>query len=406
MARTARNDRAMVRFCIDRFVDGKPYPNLARLEARPYTPEWRKFSQNWPFSEPVHFLEYLDNCGIEYELVGWTQSDRSTLYPISISYFDFSIDWFDLMPSAVLDKLRSRSLTVWFFYSEGDNPRRIKDHLLQQSLRHGIDPELILFTSANSAARFIDGFTHFVDDECLYQLRNKHDPLPYHENHRNRKFTALVRTHKWWRATTMARFWSQGLHQTSYFSYTRDLAVQENEEDNPIEIDSFDGLRSITYDFLEHCPFRSDSLDSNAHNLYATTVIDHFSDSYMNIVIETHMDADQSDGVFLTEKTFKPIKHCQPFVIVGTAGSIQQLRDMGYRTFDHVIDHSYDLIKNTTQRWDMVCKEIERLSRINLHHLYKHCRDDLIWNQELFMTSQAERVSTLLKTITKACNLS
>jgi len=406
MARTARNDRAMVRFCIDRFVDGKPYPNLARWEAKPYTPEWRKFSQNWPFSEPVHFLEYLDRCGIKYELVGWPQADRSTLYPISISYFDFSVDWFDLMPSAVLDKLRSQSLTVWFFYSEGDNPRRIKDHLFQQSLRHDIDPRLILFTSANSAARLIDGFTHFVDDECLYQLRNKHDPLPYHENHRNRKFTALVRTHKWWRAATMAHFWSQGLHQTSYFSYTRNLAVQENEEDNPIEIDSFDGLRSITYDFLAHCPFRADSLDSNAHNLYATTVVDHFSDSYINIVIETHMDADQSDGVFLTEKTFKPIKHCQPFVIVGTAGSIQQLRDMGYRTFDHVIDHSYDLIKDTTQRWDMVCKEIERLSRINLHHLYKNCRDDLIWNQELFMTSQAERVSTLLKTITKACNLS
>ena len=396
----------MVKFCIDRFVDSRPYPNLARWDARPYTPEWRKFSQNSPFSEPVHFFEYLDACNIPYELVGWTQADRSTLYPISVSYFDFSIDWFDLMPSAVLDKLRSRSLTVWFFYSEGDNPQRIKDHLLQQSLRHGIDPGLILFTSANSAARSIDGFTHFVDDECLYQLRNKHHPLPYHENHRSRKFTALVRTHKWWRAATMSRFWSQGLHQTSYFSYARDLAVQENEKDNPIEIDSFDDLRSITYDFLSHCPFWADSLDSYTHNLYANTVVDHFSDSYVNIVIETHMDADQSDGVFLTEKTFKPIKHCQPFVIIGTAGSVQQLRDMGYRTFDHAIDHRYDLVKNTTQRWDMVCQEIERLSSTDLHQMYKSCRDDLLWNQELFMTSQADRVSTLLKNITQACNLS
>jgi hypothetical protein len=116
------------------------------------------------------------------------------------------------------------------------------------------------------------------------------------------------------------------------------------------------------------------------------------------------MDADQSNGVFLTEKTFKPIKHCQPFIIVGTAGSIQQLRDMGYRTFDHMIDHGYDLITNTTKRWNTVCKEIERLSQIDLHQLYKNCRDDLIWNQELFITSQNKRVSTLLKTITQACN--
>ena len=396
----------MVKFCIDRFVDDRPYPNLAQWEARPYTPEWRKFSQNWPFSEPVHFFEYLDDCDISYELVGWAQSDRSTLYPISISYFDFGVDWFALMPSAVLDKLRSRSLTVWFFYSEGDNPRRIKDHLAEQSHKYGIDPELILFTSANSAAKFVNGFTHFVDDECLYRLRNKHEPLSYHENLRKRKFTALVRTHKWWRATTMARFWFQGLHLESYFSYTQDLAVQENEDDNPIEIDSFEGLRSITYNFLGHCPFSADSLDSDTHNLYANTVADHFCDSYINIIIETHMDVDQSNGVFLTEKTFKPIKHCQPFVVIGPAGCIQQLRDMGYRTFDHVIDHGYDLVKNTTQRWDAACREIERLNTCDLHSLYLQCYDDLVWNQQLFMSSKQSRLSTLLNTLQELCKTS
>jgi len=263
---------------------------------------------------------------------------------------------------------------------------------------------LILFTSANSAADSITRFSHFVDDECLYQLRNTRDPLQYHENSRNKKFTVLVRTHKWWRATTMARFWKQGLHRSSYFSYTRDLSVNEDERDNPIEVDSFGDLRSITYDFLQHCPFRADELDSNTHNFYSNTVEEHFTDSYVNIVLETHMDADQSDGVFMSEKTFKPIKHCQPFVIIGTPGSIQQLRNMGYRTFDHVIDHSYDSIKNTTERWNMVCKEIERLSQTDLYRLYKDCREDLLWNQELFMSSRRDRVSILLNKIIQSCN--
>jgi hypothetical protein len=394
----------MVKFCIDRFVDGQPYPNLARWEARPYTPEWRQFSVNWPFSEPVHFFEYLDRCGIEYQFVEWTQANRHTLYPISISYFDFGVDWFDIIPEAIIEKLRSRSITIWFFYSEGDNPQRIKQHLDRQARAHHIDPGLILFTSANSAAKSVPGFTHFVDDECLYQLRNKSPALEYHEVPRSRKFTALVRTHKWWRATTMARFWSLGLHEHSYFSYNADISVEENENDNPIEIDSFENLRVITKEFLQNCPFYADDLDSTTHNLYATTVDKHFTDSYLNVILETHMDADQSNGIFLTEKTFKPIKHCQPFIVIGTAGSIQQLRDMGYRTFDHMIDHRYDLITNTTERWNTVCKEIERLSQIDLHQLYKNCRDDLIWNQKLFMTARSERVSTLLKTIRQACN--
>jgi hypothetical protein len=396
----------MVKFCIDRFVDGRPCPNLAQWQARPYTREWRQFSQQWPFSEPVHFFEYLDRCDISYQLVSCAESDRTTLYPISISYFDFGVNWFDIMPDSILDRLRAKSLTVWFLYSEGDNPARIKKHLDQQARNHNIDTELILFTSANSAATSIAGASYFVDDECLYQLRNADHPLLYHDRARKHKFTALVRTHKWWRATTMARFWQQGLHKQGFFSYAKDISVDDDENDNPIQIDSFGDLRSTTKLFLEHCPFHADDLNSDQHNLYTTTVKEHFTDSYINLVLETHLDADQSGGVFLTEKTFKPIKHCQPFVIVGTAGSIQQLRNMGYRVFDHVIDHSYDTIVDNTLRWNAVCQEIERLLSVDLHALYISCRDDLEWNQELFMSAKTQRVSMLLDTIQQSCHIS
>ena len=401
MERAHWYDQAMVKFCIDQFVDGKPYPNAARWQATPYTQEWREFSVNWPYSEPLHFLEYLDQHGIQYSCVEWTQADRKTLYPISISYFDFGIDWFETIPIMIREKLRSKSITLWFFYSEGDNPERIRDHLYQQAHKHEISVELIRFTSANSAAADIKNFSHFVDDECLFQLRNQDQPVPYHENTRTKKFTALVRTGKWWRATTMARFWRQGFHKQGYFSYNHEISVNDLEQDNPIEIDSFENLRSDTYKFLESCPFASDNLSSDQHNLYATTVQEHFSNSYLNVILETHMDVDQSGGVFLTEKTFKPIKNCQSFVIIGAAGSVEQLKKMGYRTFDHVIDHSYDAIKNNTQRWHAVCSEVERLMSIDLHSLYLSCRDDLEHNQQLFLSSKTDRLNTLIMKLTQ-----
>jgi len=350
----------------------------------------------------MHFFEYLDRCGIEYKFVEWTQADHSTFYPISVSYFDFGVDWFSLMPAMIIQKLRSKSLTVWFFYSEGDNPQKIRDHLDAQCRQHKINPKMIRFTSANSVANDIPRFSHFVDDECLYQLRNTYHPLDYHDRQRSKKFTALVRTHKWWRASTMARLWNAGIHKESFFSYTKNISVDDREEDNPIEVDSFGNLRSITHDFLARCPFSADDLDSDDHNLYAITVEKHFSDSYVNIVIETHMDVDQSGGVFLTEKTFKPIKHCQPFMIVGAAGSIRQLREMGYRTFDHVIDHGYDDILNTTERWNAVCLEIERLASVDLHSIHQSCRSDLLWNQELFMAPKSDRLSILIDKIKKS----
>jgi hypothetical protein len=387
----------MVTFCFDRIVDDKPYPNLAQWDARPYTAEWRKFSVHWPYSEPVHFLEYLDKEGIEYNIVEWTQANQNTLYPISLSYFDFGINWVELLPTFIREKLRARSLTVWFFYSEGDNPLRIKQHLDNQFSGYGIDPKQIKFTSANSSANNLENFSHFVDDECLFHLRNTSTAVDYHERQRSKKFTALVRTGKWWRATTMARFWSQGFHKQGYFSYNKDLSVNDHENDNPIEIDSFDNLRSNTYKFLENCPFVADNLNSDQHNLYATTVAKHFEDSYLNVVLETHLDVDQSNGAFLTEKTFKPIKNSQLFVIFGGSGSIKQLRIMGYRTFDHVIDHGYDDIKNNTQRWNLACQEFERLMQTDLHSLYQQCQNDLEHNQQLFLSSKTDRLNTLIK---------
>lgn len=387
----------MVTFCVDKFIDGKPYPNLATWQAAPYTPEWRKFSVNWPYSEPVHFFEYLDSHNIEYKFVEWTQANRSTLYPISISYFDFGIDWFKLLPTMIREKLRSKSLTLWFFYSEGDNPERILKHLHSQAVQYEIDPALIQFVSANTSANDLPGFHYFADDECLYHLRNLDDGISFHDMPRNKKFTALVRTHKWWRATTMARIWRDGYYDQGYFSYNPAQTINDQEQDNPIEIDSFENLRSDTYRFLKYCPFVADDLDSDQHNAYATTVPYHYSDSYLNIVLETHLDADQSNGVFLTEKSFKPIKHCQPFIIFGPAGSIAQLKRMGYRTFDHVIDHSYDSIENNTERWNQCYQEFCRLVNSDLHAMYLSCHDDLLWNQRLFLSTKVDRLNTLLE---------
>lgn len=392
----------MLTFCVDNILDGKPYPNAARWQATPYTEEWRQFSRKWPYSEPVHFFEYLDRCRIPYRLVSWTQADLNTFYPISLSFFDFSIDWFSILRPEIKEKLRADGLTLWFLYSEGDNPERIQEHLLTQAKTHTIKPERIRFTSANSTADRLENFNYFVDDECLYQLRNTDVPIDFHRGPRSKKFTALVRTGKWWRAATMARFWKQGFHEQGYFSYNNNLNTGEHWRESPVTILNFPGLLDTTNEFLSQCPFVADTLTSDDHNLYSNTVKEHFGNSYLNVILETHLDVDQSNGVFLTEKTFKPIKHSQPFIIFGASGSIAQLRAMGYRTFDHVINHSYDSIIDNTQRWDAACQEFEHLMTCDLHQLYLACEDDLRHNQQLFLAPKADRVNSLLERITHA----
>jgi hypothetical protein len=142
-------------------------------------------------------------------------------------------------------------------------------------------------------------------------------------------------------------------------------------------------------------PYTCDVLSAADHNNHAIIESRHFTDAYFNIVLETHFDADGSGGAFLTEKTFKAIKHAQPFVIIGCAGSLATLRSLGYRTFDHAIDNSYDLETNNTQRWLKARSAIQQIQRDNPHELYKQCWADIFHNQQLFLANKAQRLNTL-----------
>jgi hypothetical protein len=114
--------------------------------------------------------------------------------------------------------------------------------------------------------------------------------------------------------------------------------------------------------------------------------------------METHFDADQSGGAFLTEKTFKPIKHGQLFFIAGPAGSLQLLRKLGYRVFDGILDNSYDQEPDHTQRWLKLSKAICH-AREHLHELFHNALSDIEHNQQLFVSNKANRLNTLIKEI-------
>ena len=382
----------------------KAYPNLTKHRAMPYTPAWREFSTTWPHSEPVMLFDYMQYAGIDYEIVAdITQTDNNTFYPIALAFFDFGVDWFTLFPDHVLKRVKEKQLRVLFYYSEGDNPYVIDQHLSIQCAEHGVPREQVLFVSANSEAANIDYMYHVVDDELLFQFRNREvAPVSYHDLPRHKKFTALSRMHKCWRATVMTSLWCKGHWQDGYFSYGVDISAEETAADNPIQIGYFGQLPEVISQFIDACPFVADTLDPLAHNDHTRAVAEHFDNSYLNIVLESHMDVDQSGGAFITEKTFKPIKNAQPFILFAGPHSLQLLRDMGYKTFDDVIDQRYDSEENTTKRWMRAQKTVLDTVSLNnneLHDMYMACKTDLLHNQELFLSNKRERIIKLLEDI-------
>lgn len=60
-------------------------------------------------------------------------------------------------------------------------------------------------------------------------------------------------------------------------------------------------------------------------------------DSYLHLVTETTV----IPGVFITEKTWKPVAAGVPFLMFGNPGTMSFLKTLGVDTYDDVIDHAY-----------------------------------------------------------------
>jgi hypothetical protein len=79
-----------------------------------------------------------------------------------------------------------------------------------------------------------------------------------------------------------------------------------------------------------------------------------YSHSAYNIVSETLIN----EEIFITEKIWKPIIAQQMFVVHGRQHYLKNLRELGFKTFDGIIDESYDNESNEITRANMIVNEI------------------------------------------------
>jgi hypothetical protein len=79
-------------------------------------------------------------------------------------------------------------------------------------------------------------------------------------------------------------------------------------------------------------------------------------DAFWHIVTETVF---YYDKLHLTEKIFKPIVSKQPFMLLAAPGNLAYLKSYGFKTFDSVIDESYDLIQDDNERIDSVVAQMK-----------------------------------------------
>ena len=125
-----------------------------------------------------------------------------------------------------------------------------------------------------------------------------------------------------------------------------------------------------------------------------------FYKSYVHIVVETSVG-----NVFFSEKTYKPMKYFQPFIIIGALHSLKHLRSMGYKTFGNYIDERYDEEHNAQHRLELAIQaSLDFINQKNLHEVMKEMYPIFEHNHNNFISRCRNLQDMLHSDISKLLN--
>jgi len=128
-------------------------------------------------------------------------------------------------------------------------------------------------------------------------------------------------------------------------NFTTDLKEQFIKNNNSILVKHpfvWDGIKTE-----EHGQYHID--DNNFYIQYNTTEIS--AKSFLTVVTETRYNSPMQN---FSEKVIKPIYAKRPFLLLAPAGTLNLLKELGFKTFNNWWDESYDTITDPVKRLESV----------------------------------------------------
>lgn len=168
-------------------------------------------------------------------------------------------------------------------------------------------------------------------------------------------------------------------------------------------------LSQETIDRLQkHLPISLD-LDETTYKSMSRNLPDgsnYYAESYFSIITEG--DYDDKDRQAFTEKVLKCFLFKQPFIVIGLQNTLKLLTELGFITFNSVIDESYDLHNDAQQRFNCATQEVKKLNNYNIHKLrdmYNKLQPILEYNRQHYLNLyQQKQPVKLLHMLTNFVN--
>ncbi len=115
-----------------------------------------------------------------------------------------------------------------------------------------------------------------------------------------------------------------------------------------------------------------------------------YNDSAYSVVAETDHDNTLS---FFSEKTAKVLVARRLFIAFSGYRFLSNLRSLGFRTFDDIIDESYDDVKNDDDRYTAAFEQVRKLCAMDQREVLESIRPVVDHNHSLIMQRDWTRYS-------------
>lgn len=291
-------------------------------------------------------------------------------------------------------------------------------------LEHGIKTSIKIYQSSHF--RYATGQNFRNEISVDFTLINKWNAEKYYtkrkqefeQNYTGKYFLSLSRVVRTHRTIGHYLLYKHGIDKYGLISQDDlvqrggDLQInwKHKEARNWIETDHHENYDEFIK-WAKTLPLTIDTEDF-ATNHGPNNNFDLYNKTLFEIVNETDAYGYNNTQLFYSEKTFKPMINCMPFIIHGQPGANHHLKEMGFKIFDEMFDYSFDFEQDHKKRYIMMIEMlkgvIEKLNAMSKREQLDwrfQCRDKLLFNLKKVAMEKKDdiQLEKLLNAIYQEC---
>jgi hypothetical protein len=173
---------------------------------------------------------------------------------------------------------------------------------------------------------------------------------------------------------------NNGFKEQGYLAYK---CIERCHTNEPYDLTNLQLIQDAGTSIDHLLPIQGFDNDIEYANISKTII----SDAYLSVVTETFF----TGPLYFSEKIFNSMLYNHFFIYLGPPHSLKYLRSLGFKTWAHIIDESYDDIENIAERLYAVTNAINKfLSNpiYDIRQLYIENLDIINHNRELVVSTK------------------